>query len=154
MQGPLAPVPSPVRLDPEEVCYLIRETVWNEMRKRRRSGQSLDQLTPIHQGQLLITNKRFLLYGAMQSADMLQKHPTQPLLKLAEPGESVPTLRVDRAATSGQIDDAAEAVVLGLKYPVPIVKGLSAYHWDDRDDVRKSGSQRRCHRVVIYSEVY
>jgi hypothetical protein len=31
---------------------------------------------------------------------------------------------------------------------------VPSYHWDDRDDAMKSGSQRRCHRVVIYSYVY
>jgi hypothetical protein len=75
-----------------------------------------------------------------------QKRPTQPLLKLAEPGEPVPTLRVDRAAASGQIDYSAEAIVLGLEQPSRIVEGCRPEHGHDRLDSGKLSGCRHGHR--------
>jgi stage V sporulation protein K len=70
LEGPLPAVSSPVPLEKGEVCYLVQATTWQEMRKRRVRGESIDQLTQIQEGQLLVTNKRFFLYGSLGSAEI------------------------------------------------------------------------------------
>lgn len=60
---PLDVVRASTALEEGEVCFLERETIWCEMRKRRSGGQSYESLTPIDTGTLFVTNRRAFFKG-------------------------------------------------------------------------------------------
>lgn len=60
---PLNAVRPSTALEEGEICFLERDTMWCEMRKRRSRGQSYESLTPVDTGTLFVTNRRAFFKG-------------------------------------------------------------------------------------------
>jgi Holliday junction resolvasome RuvABC ATP-dependent DNA helicase subunit len=126
MHGDLQFVTPPVPLPRGEVCLFVGETSWHEMRKRKKHGQSIDELTAILTGQLLVTSSRFFFYSPVQTKEI----PYSNVLNLVRYTDA---LRIDRKKgravfftfTSDVIEEIASVMLRAMK-TLPRTRGLSS----------------------------
>lgn len=62
-QSDLPALEVPITLADEERCHFFCSVAWQEMRKQRQYGSSVDALTTIDVGTIYVTNKRLLFDG-------------------------------------------------------------------------------------------